>query len=170
MLIKIAFSVPGTFLNRRGQQGVHSSAAASADSCGYSVKQIGTPICVPAISCLRKSGPFPLSQTVFQSQALGEQVHDHEVSFRQSTSDRFLRLPNARLPQYHDRQRNWTVGYHNYSVYVCTCIRAYVCVCVLKMCYWKKTLKLFLSLRPTEVSSALRISLFFLVLLLSSRN
>ena len=32
----------------RGQQGVHSSAA-NEDSCGYSVKQIGTPICVPAI-------------------------------------------------------------------------------------------------------------------------
>ena len=31
----------------RGQQGVHSFAA-NEDSCGYSVKQIGTPICVPA--------------------------------------------------------------------------------------------------------------------------
>ena len=31
----------------RGQQGIHSSAA-NEDSCGHSVKQIGTPICVPA--------------------------------------------------------------------------------------------------------------------------
>ena len=31
----------------RGQQGDHSSAA-NEDSCGTSVKQIGTPICVPA--------------------------------------------------------------------------------------------------------------------------
>ena len=32
----------------RGQQGIHSSAA-NEDSCGHSVKQIGTPICVPAL-------------------------------------------------------------------------------------------------------------------------
>ena len=33
----------------RGGRGAHSSAA-NEDSCGYSVKQIGTPICVPAIN------------------------------------------------------------------------------------------------------------------------
>ena len=32
----------------RGQQGVHSSAA-NEDGCGYSVKQSGTPDCVPAL-------------------------------------------------------------------------------------------------------------------------
>ena len=32
---------------RRGQHGIHSSAA-NDDSCGHSVKQIGTTICVPA--------------------------------------------------------------------------------------------------------------------------
>ena len=36
------------FQDCRGQQGVHSSAA-NEDSCGYSVMQIGTPICVPAL-------------------------------------------------------------------------------------------------------------------------
>ena len=35
---------------RRGQQGVHSSAV-NEDGCGYSVKQIGTPVCEPAIEC-----------------------------------------------------------------------------------------------------------------------
>ena len=34
-----------------GQQGVHSSAA-NEDSSGYSVRQIGVPICVPAIENL----------------------------------------------------------------------------------------------------------------------
>ena len=37
----------------RGQQGIHSSAA-NEDSCGHSVKQIGTPICVPAGKLLSK--------------------------------------------------------------------------------------------------------------------
>ena len=32
---------------QKWQQGIHSSAA-NEDSCGHSVKQIGTPICVPA--------------------------------------------------------------------------------------------------------------------------
>ena len=32
----------------RGQKAVHSSAA-NEDSCGYSVMQIGAPICVPAL-------------------------------------------------------------------------------------------------------------------------
>ena len=38
-------------LTRRGQQGVRSSAV-NEDSCGYSVVQIGTPICVPAFENL----------------------------------------------------------------------------------------------------------------------
>ena len=36
----------------------------------------------------------------------------------ESLPGRLLRLSNDRLPQYHDRQKSWTVGYHNYSVCV----------------------------------------------------
>ena len=43
----------------QGQQGIHSSAA-NEDSCGHSVKQIGTPICVPAKQLL-----FTLSTSPF---------------------------------------------------------------------------------------------------------
>ena len=41
------FPIVPTYHISRGQQGIHSSAA-NEDSCGLSVKQIGTPICVPA--------------------------------------------------------------------------------------------------------------------------
>ena len=40
-------SPTSTGIPRRGQQGIHSSAA-NEERCGHSVKQIGTPICVPA--------------------------------------------------------------------------------------------------------------------------
>ena len=54
--------LPTLFLIGRGQQGVHSSAA-NEDSCGYSVKQIGTPICVPAFENLSmaKAGQYVVS-------------------------------------------------------------------------------------------------------------
>ena len=49
-----------SFLNftSRGQQGIHSSAA-NEDSCGLSLKQIGTPICVPARKLLITLSNFP---------------------------------------------------------------------------------------------------------------
>ena len=35
----------------QGQQGIHRFAA-NENGCGYSVKQVGTPICVPARECI----------------------------------------------------------------------------------------------------------------------
>ena len=54
------FPLAPTYHISRGQQGIHSSAA-NEDSCGHSVKQIGTPICVPArffTSCLLHFSTF----------------------------------------------------------------------------------------------------------------
>ena len=59
---------------RRGQQGIHSSAA-NEDSCGHSVKQIGTPICVPAIFLIYTKELMHLVALLFVESSQGLSIH-----------------------------------------------------------------------------------------------
>ena len=73
---------------RRGQQGIHSSAA-NEDSCGHSVKQIGTPICVPA----EKTFEQAVQSALFDSWWL--HVSSHKPSLFHRQLPRFCSSPSA---------------------------------------------------------------------------